>query len=355
MSRDIKYIGMDVHKEATVIAVLNGSGKLVMELIVETKASSILQFIHGLRGELHVTWEEGTWAAWLYDLLQPQVTRVLVCDPRRNALLKEGNKSDKIDARKLADLLRSGMLPGLPRRTRTADAARAGAQLSDHQPRSEPGDEPDQSSVSRLEHPWCGIQVYAPRYREEWLHKIEQAGVPRRDELLYQQLDELRALRRTLRPELLAETRKHKAAKPLRQIPCIGPIRAARLLALMQTPHRFRSKRHLWTYSGWGMETSDSAQYRFVDGQLRRAKKPQQIRGLNRNHNHEMKDIFKGAATRASCGVGPFREFYVGLLDKGMDPEMARLTLARKIAAIALTLWKKEERFDAEQLKAQAA
>ena len=110
MSRDIKYIGMDVHKEATVIAVLNGRGKLVMESIVETKASSILQFIHGLRGELHVTWEEGTWAAWLYDLLHPQVARVLVCDPRRNALLKEGNKSDKIDARKLADLLRTGML-----------------------------------------------------------------------------------------------------------------------------------------------------------------------------------------------------------------------------------------------------
>jgi hypothetical protein len=110
MSREIKYIGMDVHKEAVVIAVLNSSGKLMMESIVETKASSILQFIHGLRGELHVTWEEGTWAAWLYDLLQPQVRRVLVCDPRRNALLKEGNKSDKVDARKLADLLRTGML-----------------------------------------------------------------------------------------------------------------------------------------------------------------------------------------------------------------------------------------------------
>ena len=103
MSREVKYIGMDVHKEAVVIAVLNSSGKLGMESIVETKASSILQFIHGLRGELHVTWEEGTWAAWLYDLLHPQVAQVLVCDPRRNALLKEGNKSDKIDARKLAD------------------------------------------------------------------------------------------------------------------------------------------------------------------------------------------------------------------------------------------------------------
>ena len=110
MSRDIKYIGMDVHKEAIVIAVLDGGCKLVMESIVETKASSILQFIHGLRGELQVTWEEGTWAAWLYDLLQSQVAQVLVCDPRRNALLKEGSKSDTVDARKLADLLRTGML-----------------------------------------------------------------------------------------------------------------------------------------------------------------------------------------------------------------------------------------------------
>ena len=88
MSHEVKYIGMDVHKEAIVIAVLNGSGKLVMETILETKASSILQFIHGLRGELHLTWEEGTWAAWLYDLLQPQVAKVLVCNPRRNALLQ---------------------------------------------------------------------------------------------------------------------------------------------------------------------------------------------------------------------------------------------------------------------------
>ena len=101
------------------------------------------------------------------------------------------------------------------------------------------------------------------------------------------------ALRREVRPEWLAESRKHKAAKLLRQIPCIGPIRAARLIALMQTPHRFRSKRQLWTYSGLGIETHDSAQYRYVGGQVQRSKKPQQLRGLNQNHNHEMKEIFK--------------------------------------------------------------
>src|SRR5271167_165491 len=107
---DIKYIGMDVHKEAIAIAVMNGEGKLVMESIIETKALTIVQFVQGLRGDLHVTLEEGTWAAWLYDLLRPHVTKVLVCDPRKNALLKAGSKSDRIDARKLAELLRSNLL-----------------------------------------------------------------------------------------------------------------------------------------------------------------------------------------------------------------------------------------------------
>src|SRR6267143_1829417 len=101
-----KYIGMDVHKESISIAVRNGAGKIVMECVIETKASMILQFIDGLRGDLQVTFEEGTSAAWLYDLLKPHVTKLLVCDPRKNASMREGSQNDKIDARRLAELLR---------------------------------------------------------------------------------------------------------------------------------------------------------------------------------------------------------------------------------------------------------
>ena len=203
--------------------------------------------------------------------------------------------------------------------------------------------------------PCTGTQVYTPRHREQWLSKITHAGVRRRAELLYQQMDGLLALRHTARGELLAESRQHQAVKILRQVPSIGPLRAAMLLALMQTPYRFRSKRQLWTYSGLGVETHDSAQHRYVDGQLQRSKKPQQIRGLNQNHNHDMKNIFKSTALSASRRAGPSQDFYEGLLAKGMKPEMTRLTLARKIAAITLTLWKKGGRFDAEHLKSQAA
>ena len=73
---------MDVHKESISIAVMNGTGKLVMESVIESKAITVLQFMQGLRGDLHVTFEEGTWAAWLDDLLKPHVTKVVVCNPR---------------------------------------------------------------------------------------------------------------------------------------------------------------------------------------------------------------------------------------------------------------------------------
>src|SRR5258708_10157967 len=105
LMNDGKYIGLDVHQATISVAVLDSAGNLVMEAILETKAETILQFIHGLRGSLHVTWEEGTCAAWLHDLLKPYVTKVVVCDPTKNALLRAGAQRDRIYARKLADLL----------------------------------------------------------------------------------------------------------------------------------------------------------------------------------------------------------------------------------------------------------
>jgi transposase len=96
-------------------------------------------------------------------------------------------------------------------------------------------------------------QVYAPRHRTEWLAKISEPGVRRRAEFYYQQLDALRTVRQQVRRELLAESKKHPAWKRLCGIPPIGRIRAAELLGILQTPHRFRGKRQLGTYGGVGM------------------------------------------------------------------------------------------------------
>jgi transposase len=356
MTISTKYIGLDVHKESISIAVRNAAGKIVMESLIETKASMILQFIDGLRGDLHVTFEEGTSAAWLYDLLKPHVTRVLVCDPRKNKSMREGNQSDKIDARRLAELLRLNhltpvyhgehglrTLKELVRSylTVTKDLARV------------------MTRVKAIYRSWAipcsGKQVYARCHRAEWLGKITEPGVRRRAEFYYQQLDTLRMLRQDARRDLLTESKKHKAWKRLCQIPAIGPIRAAVLLGILQTPHRFRTKRQLWNYGGLAIEMHSSADYRSVDGELQRSRKNVLVRGLNRNCNHDLKNLFKGAAAVASSKPGPFEKFYAALVAKGMKPEMARLTLARKIATIALIVWKKGVSFDANHLKPQTA
>jgi transposase len=349
-----KYIGMDVHKESISIAVRNDAGKMVMECVIETKASMILQFIDGLRGDVQVTFEEGTWATWLYDLLKPHVTKLVVCDPRKNS--RPGNKNDQIDARELSDRLYMNKLSsvyhgGAGVRT-LKELARSYLTISKDLARV-------MSRVKAIYRSWgipcAGKQVYAPRHRAEWLAKITEVGVLRRAEFYYQQLDALRSLRHDVRRDLLAESNKHKASKLLCQIPSIGPIRAALLIALMQTPQRFRTKRPLWKYSGFAIETHSSADYRSVKGQLEKSRKQVSVRGLNRDCNHDLKNLFKSAATIASVKPGPFQEFYAALLAKGMRPEMARLTLARKIATIVLIVWKRGVSFDAKYLKPQTA
>src|ERR1700737_1000943 len=105
-----KYIGMDVHQASISIAVRDATGKVVVESIIETKAASILGFIRGIQGSLWIIFEEGTSAAWLYDLLKPHVTKVIVCDPRKKALLIAGNKNNRVDARRRRDRVRRGLV-----------------------------------------------------------------------------------------------------------------------------------------------------------------------------------------------------------------------------------------------------
>jgi len=145
-----KYIGMDVHQATISVAVVDGKGKLIMECILETKADTVLEFLRGLRGTVSVTFEEGTSAAWLHDLMKPHVAHLVVCDPRKNALLKDGSKSDRIDARKLAELLRGNQLHSVYHGEHGVRTKGAGSQLSDAHHRCHTRDESDQSAVPQL-------------------------------------------------------------------------------------------------------------------------------------------------------------------------------------------------------------
>src|SRR5260370_4649816 len=174
----VKYMVLDVQKESFSIAVMNGAGKIVMECVIETKARMILQFIDGLRGDVQVTFEEGTAAAWLYDVMKPHVTKLVVCDPRKNASMREGNQSDKIDARGLAELLRLNHLNpvyhGEHGLRSLKELVRSYLTITKDLGRV-------MSRVKAIYRSWAipctGKQVYAPRHRAEWLAKITQPGV----------------------------------------------------------------------------------------------------------------------------------------------------------------------------------
>lgn len=346
-----KYVAMDVHKASVVIGIRDAGGKYIMESIVETKAATLLDFVKGLSGTIHLTLEEGTHSAWLYDLLRPHVTELVVCNPRRNKLLEEGNKADVIDVQKLSHLFRAGLLHPVYHGDHGTRALKELAQNYESLVSDRVRVKNRLKAIYRGRGISCnGEEVYQKTKRAKWLAQLTESGVRRRAESLYQELESLEPLVASARKQLLAESRKQKATKVLRQMPTLGSIWAALLIATVDTPHRFRTKRQFWAYCGLAVVTRSSADYWFDKrGELRKSRRPAATRGLNQNYNRRLKKIFKCAAIVGTLRE-PFKPYYEQLLAKGLRPELARLTLARKIAAITLAVWKKGERFDPEKL-----
>lgn len=175
------YVGMDVHRASIMIVVLNGAGKVVMQSVIETGAERVRGFLKQLRGKVSVTFEEGTQANWLHEVVRPLVTEVIVCDPRHNKLLQSGNKNDRVDAQKLAELLRNGSLKAvyhgdhgvrtLKELVRTydclvSDTTRVMNRLK---------------AIFRGRAIACGgHDIYRQDRREQWLEKLKEPGAKQR-------------------------------------------------------------------------------------------------------------------------------------------------------------------------------
>ena len=354
MKRNTKYVGLDVHQATTVASVRESSGRVLARAVFPTEESAITDFFEGMRGAVHVALEEGTQAQWLHELLTPQVDRVVVCDRRGQS--RHGNKADQGDADQLSDQLRRNGLRavyhGDTHRTTLKELTRTYQSVVADSTRV----------MQRIKALFrargiktAGTAVYQAPQRDEWLAQLPEAGARFRAETLYIQLDVLRELRPKAKAAMLAEARKDPASSRLQTIPSLGPVRVALILATMQTPWRFRTKRNLWSYSGLAVVTRSSADYVMEGGRAVRRQRAPMTRGLNRNHNHVLKDVFKGAATDATGKPGPLQDFYLGMVARGMREELARVTLARKIAAITLRLWKTGESFDPTELTTQAS
>lgn len=347
-----KFVGLDVHKETIAIVVIDEQGKTMVQSVVATDGETIRDFLKGLSGEIHLTFEVGTQSNWLYRQTKPLVEKVVVCNPRHNNLLMIGNKADLIDAEKLAQLLRLGAIHEVWQHS--AEQACLKELVRTHENLISDCIKVMNriKAVYRSQAIKCaGTSVYQVSKRDEWLAKLLEPGLRFRAELLFRELDTLLELRKQARLAMLRQARKHKDFKRLCKIPGLGFVNVSRLIAQVGTPNRFQTKRQFWKYCGLAVTTRSSADHLIVGGKLQKKIKQTQTRGLSQHFCHRLKYIFKMAAQK-SAHREPYQQYYENLLSSGTRPSLAQVSLARKIAATALSVWKNRTDFDAQRLAA---
>ena len=348
-----RYIGLDAHSASCTVGVLSAKGKRLKSTVLETNGKVLVEYIRTLPGTLHLIIEEGTHAAWLFEILSPHVHEMVVMNVPKNL----GQKNDKLDAFGLAEKLRDGSvkrrvykgigafgaLSALSKAYRTVmtDSVRVMTRLK---------------GVFRSRGiPTSGKEVFSLQTKEQWLKKLPSKMRPLAS-TYYAELEVLLKIREQALKDMVKEARKHRVFHILKTIPGLGEKRVAELLPIVVTPYRFPNKRMFWTYAGLGVVMNSSSDWvRAPDGSWLRTN-TQKTRGLNFNHNHTLKKIFKGAATTV---IGqkrpgePIYQHYLSLLDNGTKPNLAKLTIARQIASVTLSMWRSGEAYDGKKMKKQ--
>jgi transposase len=348
-----RYIGLDVHAQSTAVGIIAESGKRLSSKLVETTAPALIEMLKSINGQRRLVLEEGTQSTWLSEVLAPYVHELVVVAPTKNL---QRAKNDFEDAFARAEELRRNAIDrriykpspkALPLRESlrlytafTNDVVRAknrykallrGRGVVNLGKNFDP--EPDE--LKRL------------------LDKVPPS-VALSAEAMLEQIYTMEDLRSRAADVMLDEAKKSPVFTRLMTVPGLGAIRAAALLAIVVVPERFRRSHHFWSYCGLGIRTEVSSEFgRGRNGQWQRQRTPM-TRGLK--HGHPMlKMLFKGAATTVVTrypAEHPLRRHHARLLQNGMKENLARLTLARKLAAISLAVWKSKEDYDPAKHKA---
>lgn len=339
-----RFIGLDAHGQSCTLCVMGPSGKRLAHHVVETNGKALVEKIRSIAGERHVCMEEGTQSEWLYEVLQPHAKRVVVTQP----LERRGNKSDEIDGWALAAMLRKDAVERSVFKSPQTfaalrQAARGYAAVQGDLVRAKCR----LNALYRSRGVTPSAEIYDEAERGPWLKKLPTSHRPLA-ELLSEQLEGLTQAHQTAETWLLQEAKRISVTRRLATVPGIGSIRAALLVAIVVTPARFRTTRQFWSYCGLAIVTRSSSDYVRENG--RWARKPTaQTRGLNRNRHPQLKTIFKGAATTVIHQMPnhPLHQDFQRMIgEAGIKPNLAKLTLARRIAAATLAVWKHQEDYD---------
>jgi transposase len=336
------YIGADVHSNNVELAI-ERNGQIIQRHALPTSVRAIREVLDSIPSPKHLTFEEGPLAGWLYRNLKDHVDTLVVCDPRRNRLVScDGDKDDRIDATKLARLLRGGYLRAVYHsddlrrlslkrwvalyHDRVRAATRAINQLR---------------ACARL----YGERIPRSALREVTARRTWLAGLDRdladQLQLLWRSYDSHRTSVRMAKRHLLRRARRFGIIAYWSVLPGIGPIRSATLFAYLDTPWRFEKKTQLWKYCGVGLQRSSS-------GKDRRGRDRPPRLELFWRVNHRLKDAVMGmtlSAIRSRDNV--FRDAYEERTRHGALASNARHAVARKMLTVIWGMWKSQRPFDA--------
>jgi len=341
-----RYIGLDAHARSCTFAVISERGKRLKSSVVETNGQALVEFIKTIAGRKHLCLEEGTQSGWLYEVLSPHVDEVVVTHLNERS---RGRKDDETDAFARAEELRVGSV------TPVFKAGGVMGELRSHVDVQEQVTADHTRVQNRLKALFRsrgvsteGGGLYTQTKRALYLRELPKPyhGAAL---LLYAQLDALSAVKKEADKQLVERSHRHAISRVLETCPGLGPIRCAQLIATVISPHRFRGARQLWAYCGLGIVMRSSADWVMTPNGFVRVQ-TNKTRGLNRNYNRRLKHVFKGAATSViSHRMQPLYGDYERMTQQGTKPPMAKLTLARRIAATALTMWKNQEEYNPDK------
>ena len=322
MKKELKYfIGADVHQSTTTLSVMDCNQKVKDQVCLPTRVPILRSFLEGIKGPKGLVVEEMGLSQWLYTMLKPCVDELIICDPYRNHLLKEGPKTDPIDATKLARLYQGGFLKPVYHSSHRYMQLRNVAHIYQETVRALVRIKNQYKAFARKN----GIDPLIVYFGDNFELSVQKKRITFLETQKKQLTHEMERLAKRI-PEISL----------LMSIDGLGIVGSFMIMAAVVDAKRFRSKKAFWSYCGL-------------------VKHPRQSGGrtygyTNIRYHRELKSIFKRAAVIVLATQGDLRNYYDRIIENGLMASAARNALARKIAAISLSCLKHKRRFDPARL-----
>jgi transposase len=336
--RRTNFIAFDVHCGFCEGGYIDQLGREREAWQTPTSIPELVEVIETVPRPRKLVIEEGPLADWLQRNVSPHVDEMIVCDPRRNALIsKEGEKSDALDWRKLAGLYRGGYVKAVHHPASLQRSLfKQHVQLYHERVRHRVSE--GQKIIWRVRR--LGVFIKQKDLEDDGLRKEMIAKLPADEvacqdvELLLEGYDLALKQTRQLKRRLIELAKKEPMIGAFRDIPGVDWVRAATFLVFLDTPYRFKKKEKLWKYIGIGLERRQSGQ---GSGRLRsptRCSRP-------------LKWVILGAAKSAIASKdNVFADQYQRWLNEGCSPWIACRNLARSLATVMWGMWKSGSVFD---------